>query len=452
MTTMRNCTMLLLASVLLQARLGSTHSWITNPHTYNTVYKAKTCQGLECGQPCPTKWSNMRNSQSAPFKEYERGESLDVKWVRNSHRGGIVRLGFVPVEAMWNRDAHKRLAVFYGCWDSGEERCRTKKWCGTDKFGRSLHKVIDVPRCLPDGDYVFSYAWFGGLDFTQTRGNFPDFHHCSHVRVRGGARPGSCRAEFDAGVGMSSERGKCHTSATDVGQCVKTGCRTPNSAFYGIPDAFAAGRRPDSFDMDDVIYIRDYPSESYDNWPNSPPSTAVPPTVRAPRETGGSRKFAVCSAGVCCSGGCKACGGDNCHLDKSKRSDECCRSGVQRRRRVCGIDTPPCTCVDGNPSKCPDYIDPRTVTDGNDNEPGLTTDGGTDNTDYSKAKCAGGVCCSVGCRDCASGRKCHKDKRSASDECCRNAIVKSGRDCATNKPPCVCEQRRPSFCPTAWTH
>lgn len=404
----------------------------------------------------------MANSQFSPYATYQRGETLDVKWVLNNHRGGFVRLGFVPVEAMWNKQAHKRLAQFYGCWDFDLEPCSGERWCGTDKGSESIHKVITVPTCLPDGDYVFSYAWFGGLHYSKTKGHFPDFHHCSHVRISGGVF-GTCQAVFEPGDGpsVSLDGLMCHTSATDVGQCGLTGCRSPGSSLFAVPDVFQ-GAGPPEFDVGDVQFVRDNPDSDLSTWPiagNSDPG--VPDGGSGvPDGGGGGGALYNCAGGVCCSPGCRQCAQSRrCRFDSVLSTDECCKKAIIRSGRVCGRDAPPCMCENGKQNNCP--VGAMTPGAGDDEAPdslppplvpNVVPDvlpdvlpGGT--PDFTGVICSGGVCCSRGCRACAGSSKCQLDKSVPTDECCRNSVVRTGRDCRIHGPPCMCEGLRPSFCP-----
>lgn len=435
--------------MLTVARCVFGHSWPAEPMTYNTRYKTADCQGSDCGSPCPSKWSNMNNSVSSPAAIYRRGETIDVIWVRNSHHGGMVRLGFVPVSAMWNSAAHSRLALFYGCWDDVRIRCKVHnfRWCGTDKNGFALTTKLKVPTCLPDGDYVFAYSWFGGLHFRRKKGGFPDFNHCSHVRISGGPPvSGFCTPVFKVGTGPSASRDgtKCLTSASAPGQCVKKECAV--NSFYSKPKAFIPNPPP-SFTARDVSYVADNPRSPLTKWPTGgsdslPPTTPPPgsPPAHSPdakRSPAPENRAAKCGAGVCCSPGCTKCAGHDCHRHKTSAGDLCCTRAVIKTGRSCDKFGPPCVCRGRSPKHCPKF------NDGSKPAPSPVDE----NRNPNGALCGAGVCCSPGCKKCG-GPNCQLWKTNPSQKCCIRSVQKTGRSCETHSPPCVCKHGRPKNCPS----
>lgn len=448
--------LLLLVLVLLtMVRSARAHSWTIDPLTYNTRYKTGDCTGPECGSPCPPKWRrHMNNSAASPAATYHRGQEVDISWVRNSHHGGMVRLGFVPVSAMWNAAAHSRLALFYGCWDDEKTRCKSRsfRWCGTDAGGFALTARLRVPTCLPDGDYVFAYAWFGGLHFRRNRGGFPDFNHCAHVRVRGGAAVGgACVPEFRVrgGPSASRDRTQCLTSATAPGQCVKRECMV--RSFYAKPKAFVPNDPPPFF-ASDVAYVADHPKDTLPKWPigtpdrgphSAPPAPTGKPwqsPSRSPaawRASPPPRQGAKCGGGVCCSPGCTKCAGRDCHKHGTNHGDMCCRTAVLRTGRSCDSVGPPCVCRNRAPKNCPklNAWSPRP-------SPSGVSHGGSP----SGVQCGSGVCCSPGCKGCG-GADCHFYKTNPTQKCCASTVRKTGRSCTTHSAPCVCRQGRTKNCP-----
>ena len=68
-----------------------------------------------------------------------------VKWHKNNHHGGFVRLTLVPHEKMMDKKAHSDFAFWYGCFDTGQHRCENKfdsKECGSDKQGYAFETYV----------------------------------------------------------------------------------------------------------------------------------------------------------------------------------------------------------------------------------------------------------------------------------------------------------------------
>lgn len=241
----------LLLSVLFTS--SSSHSWCSDPPTYNRVYLTKHCRG-QCNMVCPHKeFGRQANSESRPTRTYRRGQLASFQWVQNNHRGGITRLALVPVKSMWSREAHKKLSFYYTCWDSHHVRCPNREMCGTDTKRQSMRAKVRIPTCLPDGNYVFGYVWYGGLHWSRRRGLFADYYHCSHVVIKGGAPlKGPCKKKFEPGRGPSSRGGKCQTASDEpVGRCKRDNvCR--GRSFFSVPRPFKYGRQP-SFTVADVL-------------------------------------------------------------------------------------------------------------------------------------------------------------------------------------------------------
>lgn len=302
----------------------------------------------------------MNNSQQNPEAYYQRGQNVKVRSVLNNHRGGFTRLALVPVEAMWNERAHDRLATHYSCWGSTRVPCGGGFYnCGTARNQQAGETTFTIPPCLPDGSYVLSYAWFGGL---TTKKGIPDYHHCAHVRIAGGnPASGTCQPQF------LSNRDSCTASARKVGDCKVTGCAS-GVVFQARPAGFEGGVRPTAYSVGDVLRVRNDPTGSYDSWPSVPATTPVSPPsqptpTNRPRDTASpvpstfipaGRRPTKCGGGVCCSSTCTQCAGIDCHKSKTLDSDLCCRNSVTRTKRYCENHDPPCICRRG-PKDCPKY-------------------------------------------------------------------------------------------------
>lgn len=205
------------------------HSFLVNPSPMSKWCKA--CQ--TCKYVANSKLATMRAAEV-----WKRGQVVNVKWARNNHNGGFVRLSLVPYHLLYDPAAHEKFAFYYGCWEQGSYRCGKTKKCGSDKKGLGFHRRVSIPNVAPDGWYVLAFMWFGGVEYKRSKGKFPDFTSCSLVRIAGGGFPSRrYKAFFDAGdLGKYERSGKCLTSSPNPGQC-RYGC--PNiSAFYSIPGLF----------------------------------------------------------------------------------------------------------------------------------------------------------------------------------------------------------------------
>lgn len=236
---------LVIALLVVTVPQASSHNWMTQPPPYNRVFKTRNCKGRQCTDACPSKQSSgIANSQERPAATWRRGQRVMVKWAKNNHHGGMIRIALVPVDKMWDRVWHKKMTLLHACWETGEFNCSHNEDCGTDKSGEAFSKQVVIPDVFPDGDYVLGYVWYGGLYYKRDRGHFPDYYSCSHIRIRGGARlSASYQPFFDAGDNRRIVNGKCQTSADEIGLCEHNGC--PNTrSFYAIPKVFQNGHRP----------------------------------------------------------------------------------------------------------------------------------------------------------------------------------------------------------------
>lgn len=231
-------------SMLLLATFATTvvsHSFLTDPEPYTR----DTCKGVSCKacQPDPPP-NEARNSAQRPQKTWRRGQQVTIRWAKNNHDGGFIRLSLVPPAHRMQEYVVSQLTLYEGCFEQGLYQCFGLQ-CGADKTGRGFSRSFVVPSVVPDGIYVFAYLWYGGIDWRRRKGKFSDYASCSYVRIQGG-QPLGGRFDpfFEAGVVeehfRSDPPGKCLTSATRPEEC-KTGCDHRN-VFYAIPAKFSGGK------------------------------------------------------------------------------------------------------------------------------------------------------------------------------------------------------------------
>lgn len=117
-----------------------------------------------------------------------------------------------------DKDVHKRLAFRYACFESGKHVCEFEH-CGTDIW---LYKTdVQIPTSYPDGDYVLSWAWFGGLSVSKSY--FGDYYSCTFVRISGGELTANYTPVFRPGGDTVYEH-TCRSSVDRVGICEYEPC------------------------------------------------------------------------------------------------------------------------------------------------------------------------------------------------------------------------------------
>eukprot|EP00171_Calliarthron_tuberculosum_P007335 IDg7335t1 len=234
--------------LLLAAALGlaAAHYNLRSPLPYNPI----DCNQPECRGPCPPIWKSgnarARNSPSNPSATWSRGEKVTIEWHRNNHEGGFYRRSLVPVKHMNNPAWHKKTAFEWGCWNQNRFYCGSKaNNCGTDKKGFAYKNSMIVPKTFPDGDYVFSMIWFGGLHWQRKRALFSDYHTCAFVRIRGGQLQNRHVPKFVRGSNHRKVKaGTCASTSSFADECGGKPC-TRNSVKEDIPGVFKmVGRRP----------------------------------------------------------------------------------------------------------------------------------------------------------------------------------------------------------------
>lgn len=373
---------LLLLSALVA--LASAHSFMTQPDAFNRVFQTKSCKGDECTNACPNvlrDTSDMSNTPDRPAATWRRGQEVMISWAKNNHRGGLVRVSLVPADSMMSRPWHAKLALFHGCWESGEYAC-SGELCGSDSDNEGFQRKVAVPSVFPDGLYVAAVVWYGGLHFSRDRGQFPDYFSCSFVRISGGAPLGGSyqpnwapgdTGRFDAVAytGDASKAGMCQTASDEVGECPKTGCTGP--AFWAVSKPFQGGRMPDqitprvvadAFAERPVMEVQNdepeapepeapepEPATEADSEPPSEGDEAPTPEPVSPRRSSPTPVSAddvssgadagLCLGSVCCLSSCGKCGGSGCQLRPGGGAN-CCHSRIKESGKLCSSNPPPC--------------------------------------------------------------------------------------------------------------
>lgn len=165
----------------------------------------------------------------------------------------------VPVNKMYSAKWHRLTAFQWGCFAQGRFKCPYKpgpksdrlrflRTCGTDESGNAFSSLMRVPEVFPDGDYVFSQVWYGGVNVLKSGKKimFPDFKTCAFVRISGGLKLKSAyRPQFNAGFPSKNDvpRGICRSFASKVNECGGLSCKK-NKIIWDAPLEFRRGGYP----------------------------------------------------------------------------------------------------------------------------------------------------------------------------------------------------------------
>lgn len=215
------------------------HSFMSVPEPMSNE---ETCRiggprGFEanCPGPCPNRHFREDKTPDMPSRTWRRGERVEVRWTKNNHLDGFVRLALVPIDQMWDKSAHQKYAFYFGCWSDQKIECNEferHRDCYYDQENLAYKTQVTVPTIYPDGVYVLGWVWYGGgRDF----GSFGDYYDCAYVEIKGGPTEASFPAAFEA------VEGSCMSSSDFVGQCATEPCRPDNWSKRKIPGEFRNG-------------------------------------------------------------------------------------------------------------------------------------------------------------------------------------------------------------------
>ncbi len=214
-----SATLLLILNHSLQA---NGHSYLTLPVPISNVEQCRVGgpPGFEenCPGPCPNYGIRNDTAPDMPTIKYSRGQKVEIRYTKNNHFDGFLRFSLVPLDEMWDKEAHAKYAFHFGCWSSNQFSCNgyeKHRDCHHD-FDNLGYKVeIAVPKIYPDGVYVLGFVWYGGgrgLD------SFGDYYDCSYVEIQGGDYEQETTAVFD------SPSGFCDSQTDKIGDCAVEPC------------------------------------------------------------------------------------------------------------------------------------------------------------------------------------------------------------------------------------
>ena len=200
-------------------------------------------------QACPPLFRGRGRKYSKPSDPaavWSRGQKVEIVWHKNNHVGGFYRRSIVPVKHMMDPEWHEKSAFQWGCWSKSVFPCHksNRPKCGKDKTNTAYKDSMIVPKVIPDGDYIFSQVWYGGLQLEKKHQRHKDNFSCSFIRIAGGPEADFHDKKFSSETSMRNiAKGTCATGSTRPMECGGTGClRKPIR--FAVPEEFQNNRTP----------------------------------------------------------------------------------------------------------------------------------------------------------------------------------------------------------------
>ena len=99
-------------------------------------------------------------SGNTPSVTIQRGETVDLKWPRNNHPGGIIRLAWAPTA---NSDDPQAFENGVQQWSCNEQPCNEQNQCDNHINGgcTPCSTQVQVPVHLTDGQWTLQWRWYG---------------------------------------------------------------------------------------------------------------------------------------------------------------------------------------------------------------------------------------------------------------------------------------------------
>ncbi|PXF39546.1 hypothetical protein BWQ96_10759 [Gracilariopsis chorda] len=172
----------------------------------------------------------------------------------------------------------KRIDTVSLCWQHGEQHGAPKGYYTVD---------VTIPTCIPDGNYVMGWVWFGGTGGTKIERNEPQepkpwviLATIGHVRSFA-SKVGSTfrlyQPVFQNDMSQYSEEG-CMSANNMPGTCASEPCRV--DGVYQKPRPFTEGRIPAPLTPDNFGGIKENSLTSpVDASPSNIPARTTPKTM-----------------------------------------------------------------------------------------------------------------------------------------------------------------------------
>jgi hypothetical protein len=175
-----------------------------------------------------------------PVQTIQRGKEIEIKWARNNHAAGFIRIAWARTERSDDHSAFDENVQLLTCHEMTCKSSNPSDPFGGDNDGgaegKCSSKVI-VPAQLSDGQWTMQWSWFGGAFALG------DYYSCVDYKVHGGQSVSSSPLPINYIGGDIHNPGteKCKFFNTDrLHVCANEPCQNGNMP--GQHDGVPSGR------------------------------------------------------------------------------------------------------------------------------------------------------------------------------------------------------------------
>ncbi|KAI9150938.1 hypothetical protein H9P43_009553 [Blastocladiella emersonii ATCC 22665] len=234
----------LLALVLaLTATTADAHFRLLSPPPRNPGF----CGAFTDGD-CPFGgWD--ASAANAATSTFRRGQAVEVRWPRNNHPAGFIKLAIIPFGSAETLDNINKNIVQFSCHEATCKSGYPDDPLGGDGDGvpedtNICSTSVTIPAYLPDGRYSLFWSVYGAASFfADTRRGQTDYYMMSDFTLTGGvtvdpsSRP-ACPKFIPGDAHNPASKGVCKYFGTGFAMtCRPDGCRSTYKD--GIPGELA---------------------------------------------------------------------------------------------------------------------------------------------------------------------------------------------------------------------
>lgn len=201
------------------------------------------CRGPACLGPCEVPLALA--GKKTPLTTLKRGDLIDLRWPRNNHAAGFIRIAWSPLAQSEQHQSFDQNVQFITCH---EMTCKgSGDPMGPDSDGDAEGKCttsVRVPAQLPDGNFTLQWTWYGGAF------KLGDYFSCVDYVIQGGApyTSGPIKPSFKGGDVHNPGQNKCRFFNTNAPHlCTNEPCENGNmpGQHDGAPQGFDGDKKPE---------------------------------------------------------------------------------------------------------------------------------------------------------------------------------------------------------------